>query len=243
MNCNRHILAIIALISTYFTTLGQVSQPFIGIESIAGGGFTETNNIDSVEIGDPIPLTIRLRNYTPNSSFFGSANIFLQTSVGASAGLNPITLVNDYFLTLSPNTAQLDTFSISYTPEPQYFVLGGGITTVVVWPLVNAPTDEPLIKQVYALNAVGLSENRVDINDLSIFPNPANEKIAIVLNEKAAIQSINIYSINGQLVHSQNIGIDNKNYAVVNTSNLTGGMYVVEAVTNKGTIRHKFIKM
>lgn len=243
MNCSRHILAIIALISLHFTTLGQVSQPFIGIESITGGGFTETNDIDTVEIGDSIQLTIRLRNYTPNSSFFGSLNIFLQTSVGASSGLNPLTLVNDNYLTLSPNTNQSDTFSITYTPEPQYFVLGGGITTVVVWPLVSAPTDEPLIKQVYALNAVGLNENRVDINDLSIFPNPANEKIAIVLNEKASIQTINIYSINGQLVHSQNTVMDNKNYAVINTTNLTSGMYVVEAITDKGIIRQKFIKM
>lgn len=240
MNCSRYIIALITL----FAVKAGYAQPstivpFIGIEDITG---IDSSVADSFNINQTYTLNIKLRNYVPNSSFFGPATIYLQTNIGDANGLPAIILNSDNMIALSPNTQQVDSVIAAYTPEAGYFVFGGGITTVVVWPMINAPTDEPYIWQVRALGVTGIKEHTAG-GDLTLFPNPAGEQIAVVFTGKADIQALKIYNQNGQLIANENLQQNAKNVVVYNTATLSAGMYIAEVVTTNGSIRRKFIKL
>lgn len=241
MKCSRHIVAILTILSILVSAqkgYTQTSTPFIGIDSIAG-----IQDGDSVNINQAYNITVYVKNYIPNSAYFGSINIYYQTDVGQQLGLQSIPIVSENQLSLTPN-GTLDTLTGTFTPQPQYFIFGGGITTVVVWPMVTAPSDEPYIIRLYARELTAINEKGANTPELSVFPNPANEQIAVVLkNQNSTIERVRIYSLNGQLLLDEQQLQTDKNYSVLNTASLVGGIYVIEAITKDGAVRKKFVKM
>jgi len=240
MKCSRYIVAILTILSTYlgsYKVQAQTITPFIGIDTIVG-----ITNGDTVNINQPYTITVFLKNYIPNSAYFGSVNIYYQTDVGQQAGLQAIGLVNENQLSLTPN-GQTDSLTGTFTPEAPYFIFGGGITTVVVWPMVTTPTADPYIISVYSRDLTAINEES-NTPELSIFPNPANEQVALVLkNQNTVVERLRIYNLNGQVLLDEPPLQNDKNYSVINTTNLTAGVYVIEAITKSGTARRKFVKM
>lgn len=74
------------------------------------------------------------------------------------------------------------------------------------------------------------------INNLSIYPNPANETLQISLPNNTIVQNAYILNTNGQIVKEIN------NLDKVDVSNLTPGLYLIQVNTNSGTVTQKFIK-
>jgi 3',5'-cyclic AMP phosphodiesterase CpdA len=72
--------------------------------------------------------------------------------------------------------------------------------------------------------------------EISIYPNPAKEQVMI--ESKEEIESVNIYSLSGRVVVSQNSG------NVVNLSGVIDGTYIIKVKTVSGTIYsdHLFVK-
>lgn len=239
MKCSRYIVAIIAIltITSGTKTYAQTSSPLIGIYAVYG-----LSNGDTVTMGQSYALSIRVKNYVQNSAFFGPINIFFQTDKGQQDGLNPLLIAaSDTQITFTPNH-QTDSLSTTLIPESSYFIFGGGITTVVVWPMVDAPTTEPYIINLYSKGVTGIDEKANNAPELSVFPNPANEQVALVLkNHNAVVERVRIYSLNGQLLLDEQQ--NDRSYGVVNTANLSPGIYVIEAVTKDGIARRKFVKM
>ena len=75
-------------------------------------------------------------------------------------------------------------------------------------------------------------------NKISIFPNPAKEKITIKTNFKEHYH-VNIYSFSGKLVSSHK-EIMSKKYTI-NTSELNSGIYFIQVISQKGKIFTKKI--
>jgi hypothetical protein len=68
---------------------------------------------------------------------------------------------------------------------------------------------------------------------VSVYPNPAKDRINIRSNE--TIQQISIIDLNGKVVYSGN-------EKSINVSNLSNGVYFIKTVTLNGISNIKFVK-
>ncbi len=83
----------------------------------------------------------------------------------------------------------------------------------------------------FNLTATGINQN--NINEIKIYPNPANNQINILINSK--INKVEIYDLNGRLVL-----VDEG--AEINIQELDKGMYILKAQTELGVYSAKFIR-
>ena len=73
----------------------------------------------------------------------------------------------------------------------------------------------------------GVNEMNIEENEISIYPNPANDQLSIVLNEKIKIKNIELINSLGQtILTTQNTLID--------LSEITAGLYLVKITTTNG---------
>ena len=93
--------------------------------------------------------------------------------------------------------------------------------------------------RIYATLGLGSSTGINEIIDASteIYPNPANNSLNIV-SYAAGINSVRIYSLNGQEVFNT---IVNANQIRINTSNLSNGIYIVDIKSNNTSVKRKLI--
>jgi len=90
--------------------------------------------------------------------------------------------------------------------------------------------------------ALGLGGGTSGINEVidastEIYPNPANNSLNIV-SYAAGINSVIIYSLNGQEVKRTNV---DANQIKINTSNLANGLYIVDIKSNNTSVKRKLI--
>lgn len=74
-------------------------------------------------------------------------------------------------------------------------------------------------------------------NKVQIFPNPSSDYVTIT--STAAMQQIRVYSLNGQMVYSNN---NNQNTHTIQTSQLSRGTYYIHLTTSEGVIIKPFVK-
>ena len=84
-----------------------------------------------------------------------------------------------------------------------------------------------------------LSNVEFDENTITIFPNPANDKL--VIQAKFPIDQITILDINGKLLKSSVLS-NSKKECELNVSELSQGIYFLKIQTNSGTQTQKIIK-
>lgn len=233
----RNIIFVIALPLLLLAgnkSRAQVSTPLIGIQSIQGIP-------DTIYIGFTYDVSTIVRNYYAQNTYTGGLAVRL--AIYGDTSLPSIALYSNTNIFFNPNIDSL-AFDTTVYANPQYFVLGGGITTVVVWPQVDAPTTDPYIQQVTILDPLGLAERR-ERDDLSLYPNPANDKLVISSSIKNnTIERVRIYDLSGKLVFDKpNESYQGKEFTYVDLTNLSNGVYIIEALTPKGPARKKFVKL
>jgi hypothetical protein len=79
-----------------------------------------------------------------------------------------------------------------------------------------------------------LSSSEALTKQFVIFPVPATNELFVKSINNSQINTINIYSLDGRLVTTQNVGL-NEEISALNISNLTAGQYIVEVRHNEGT--------
>ncbi len=86
---------------------------------------------------------------------------------------------------------------------------------------------------------VGVQEEAKDVKDVSIYPNPAKEKL-IIDNGKVKIEKLELYNVLGERVfHS----IPNINQSItIDVSALPSGVYFLKLKTEKGDVTKKVIR-
>ena len=72
-------------------------------------------------------------------------------------------------------------------------------------------------------------ENNYQLNDLTVYPNPARDKVYINIDSRSGqeLQQVNIYTMTGAYLYSEN-------EREIDTSRLSEGMYLFEIVTQTG---------
>ncbi len=75
-----------------------------------------------------------------------------------------------------------------------------------------------------------------EIKGVSIFPNPANDRLNIEINEKVILEILNIH---GQLIDSKNL---TENSNSIDLTNLISGVYTLRISNDRGILIRKLIK-
>ena len=95
---------------------------------------------------------------------------------------------------------------------------------------------------VYKIQEPTAIKNRYNSENISIHPNPASDILNISIKEDAKIQKIEIYSINGSKVFTnQNPQQTVKNFSI-NTSDFPNGMYFIQIQGERKVYLKNFIK-
>lgn len=85
---------------------------------------------------------------------------------------------------------------------------------------------------------ISVKENEfLDVNTY-VYPNPANDYLAVKTNEGIRITDIEIYDMTGALVMTQN-NLNKFSHQINGINNLTTGLYLVKVTTDKGIISRK----
>ena len=80
---------------------------------------------------------------------------------------------------------------------------------------------------------IGQSDN------LSLYPNPANDAITVSIPTNTKYDFISIFNIQGELIQQQPLL---NSTSEINISNLTSGMYVIKATNPETYIVKRFVK-
>ncbi len=133
-----------------------------------------------------------------------------------------------------------DDFGIPLPPPA-----GQGTTTVYTWVSTDHPGYNLMTLTIDATstssdttvtyvnpNEVGFAEVAAS-QHLNITPNPANELMTVNFASGEELTGVEVLDLSGRVVAKESI-IGKMNIAVVSTSNLNNGMYILRAMNNKG---------
>lgn len=174
---------------------------------------------------------------TGNIQYNGPIGLSYATSSYSVATNLPISTSS---VTINPGDSVLKSTKISFK-KPQFDV---GIDIVVVWPTVNSPyvLADSTIFNVTVLAPLTINDITIWLDeDISIFPNPANQFLSININPKTDVEEVRILDVFGRQVLTSNTR--NQTNVIINTSNFAKGIYFMEFILedNKRLVR-KFVK-
>lgn len=86
--------------------------------------------------------------------------------------------------------------------------------------------------------ATPLSNEKIDLEEWKIYPNPAQEHITIESNEHQKIKYIHLLDVNGKIIKTVT-----ENFEKVNISNLSSGNYILYIKTENHNVSKKIIKL
>src|SRR5690606_1702539 len=82
-----------------------------------------------------------------------------------------------------------------------------------------------------------VDENTLDVNNLTVYPNPATEKATIRTSNGLQIEQVRVLSVLGAEIYQQKAA--NAQEHSIDLSGLASGMYNIEVKTDKGIITRK----
>jgi len=214
----------------------QVTQSVIQVQEVTGLP-------DTVYINSTYSVSFNVVNTEPNGVYQGPLAVLYSNQ--DTTNLPGILVVAENNITIT-NQQPLQ-YTTDFTFYSEYFVLGGGITTVVVWPQVQSPAGEPYILQVILLDSTlgtGIDNRESLPGDINLYPNPASNNLIIgAKGLKSNLERVRIFNLAGQMVLDKQNESDTEQHLIIDINNLSSGIYIVEAVTPKGVIRKKFVKL
>lgn len=78
-------------------------------------------------------------------------------------------------------------------------------------------------------------------NAVAMYPNPTTSVVTIDLGTQTNLRSVNVYSVSGQQIISENVNSDTSMY-LLNVSRLATGVYMVKIATDSGIFTERLIK-
>jgi hypothetical protein len=94
-------------------------------------------------------------------------------------------------------------------------------------------------------NPAGITENKNAENKLIVSPNPANDKVTVLLDQtnSSVINSIMITGIDGRTVLKKSIKENTSKQILLDVSDLNSGLYLLNVKTNQGMLSSKLCIM
>ena len=131
-----------------------------------------------------------------------------------------------------------DSWAIQETNDPNGSCTNGDpnfTNRILIVPANDSTLPDVCWGSCDTCSPIGALEN-LELNDLSIFPNPTSNILTIQSN--SLINPISIYDITGKLV-LQNIG--NSKEIILDISNLNSGLYFIQSNSQNSFIRRRFV--
>ena len=131
-----------------------------------------------------------------------------------------------------------DSWSIQETNDPNGFCNNGDpnfTNRVLIVPVNDTILPDVCWGSCDTCSPIGAIDN-LELNDLSIFPNPTSSFLTIRSNK--LISPISIYDITGKLVLQNKV---NSNEIILDISNLNSGLYFIKSNSQNSSIRKRFI--
>ncbi len=100
---------------------------------------------------------------------------------------------------------------------------------------LNGLTQNPTLIE-YPANA---GVDKVNENDFTVFPNPTNGKVSLLIDNKQQLEEITVCNILGKEVYSVNAKGSTSNYYSIDLSDLSKGIYIVRCNFATGSITRK----
>ena len=200
--------------------------------------------LDEFDVLDPIPPTALLDLDNPIA--FGE---FAYTSddQGIPVNINffdPVILEDDvrYLFCVRVTTATQLVF-LSYAESEYDYTLTQAENQEPSFPLITAESiflngfgeDTAPALGVRMVNYSGVNTNNTDKVDITPYPNPTRDFIAIPYSGSAASATIHIYDLTGRLVKAVNANYGGNNMIEVDMNGVTNGSYVFNMQFNDNT--------
>lgn len=216
-------------VADHFTEVTLTNLNFIeGDVELKFWTFLPNNMIDEIPTNDTISADIQVIDYeAPNWDATALGDLTFQFYVE-----NPIDVIAYHWDFGDGNTSTLE------NPINQY--TGNGVYSVILTLTIDHICEEKSFEKALDLT--------VDIHDLKdkedhliVFPNPAKDILEVGLHfNNTRIQAYRIWDIQGRLMVDYNDLY--KRSTQINIEHLNTGSYILEVITNSGSIKQPFIK-
>ena len=208
---------------TYLWSNGDTTQ---AIQVTASGNFsvitTNSNACDGV--GTSVQTTVTFTT-TPSAaaSFSTNGNVvtFTNTSTGASS-----------------YSWDFSDFTNSSATSPSHAFISNGSYPVILTAINGACSDTLLL----TINITVGIEELMGLNNISIYPNPANENLVVAFdNQSGSAFKLLVSDRVGRIIQTIDVQDEDQNFVTMNVSSLANGMYSILFVGQNSSFTKSFI--
>lgn len=207
----------------YLWSNGDTTQ---AIQVTASGNFsvitTNSNACDGV--GTSVQTTVTFTT-TPSAaaSFSTNGNVvtFTNTSTGASS-----------------YSWDFSDFTNSSAASPSHAFISNGSYPVILTAINGACTDTLLL----TVNITVGIEELMGLNNITIYPNPANENLVVAFdNQSGSAFKLLVSDRVGRIIQTIDVQDEDQNFVTMNVSSLANGMYSILFVGQNSSFTKSFI--
>ena len=207
----------------YLWSNGDTTQ---AIQVTASGNFsvitTNSNACDGV--GTSVQTTVTFTT-TPSAaaSFSTNGNVvtFTNTSIGASS-----------------YSWDFSDFTNSSAASPSHAFISNGSYPVILTAINGACSDTLLL----TINITVGIEELMGLNNISIYPNPANENLVVAFdNQSGSAFKLLVSDRVGRIIQTIDVQDEDQNFVTMNVSSLANGMYSILFVGQNSSFTKSFI--
>ena len=207
----------------YLWSNGDTTQ---AIQVTASGNFsvitTNSNACDGV--GTSVQTTVTFTT-TPSAaasfSTIGNVVTFTNTSTGASS-----------------YSWDFSDFTNSSATSPSHAFISNGSYPVILTAINGACSDTLLL----TINITVGIEELMGLNNISIYPNPANESLVVAFdNQSGSAFKLLVSDRVGRIIQTIDVQDEDQNFVTMNVSSLANGMYSILFVGQNSSFTKSFI--
>jgi len=207
----------------YLWSNGDTTQ---AIQVTASGNFsvltTNSNACDGV--GNSVPTTVTFTTSPSAAASFstnGNVVTFTNTSTGASS-----------------YSWDFSDFTNSSATSPSHAFISNGSYPVILTAINGACTDTLLL----TVNITVGIEELMGLNNISIYPNPANESLFVAFeNQSGSAFKLLVSDRVGRIIQTLDVQDEDQNFVTMNVSALANGMYSILFVGQNSSFTKSFI--
>lgn len=186
------------------------------------------NNVKSAGglIGGVFTSTLAISNSYSASNIIMSGNnlpTYYGGIVGFVADTVQVEVTDSYYLDNIANNNYGIPQSEAFMKTQDFVNLLNANGDFYAMDIMNVNKGYPVFERYYSVEETDFA------NGISVYPNPAKDVVNITFSNNAKCRSIDIYSIDGRLMKSQN-----DSFNKINIANLTSGLYLIKVRMNDG---------
>lgn len=217
-----------------------------------GSAGTPVSASGSISIGDGNIQGEEIHNFTEsvlNSSFYSFTSANMNSNPGnttyngltltARLKIESATIISYTTFAESSLTLILDpNFNGTIKVDNVNYTASSGLVVIPSIAPGNHTITKGSVANLYYIKTeyTTLGLNQISKNEVALYPNPVRHELNIKVPDQVTIEKIDVYSVIGQLIKSEN------GSSMINLSDLNNGMYLVKIHTNQGIVEKKIIK-